>query len=99
MARSSAHGQIIGKCRMKRRDVVGALGASVAIGITPPAVTAQEAPQRSPGEIVTYRTATDLMRALAAREFSSRELVDAAIARIEAVDPKVNAAVVRDFDR
>jgi hypothetical protein len=69
MARSSAHGQIIGKCRMKRRDVVGALGASVAIGITPPAVTAQEAPQRSPGEIVTYRTATDLMRALAAREY------------------------------
>ena len=53
----------------------------------------------SPGEIVTYRTATDLMRSLAAREMSSRELVDAAIARIEAVDPKVNAVVVRDFDR
>jgi Asp-tRNA(Asn)/Glu-tRNA(Gln) amidotransferase A subunit family amidase len=29
----------------------------------------------------------------------ARELVDAAIARIEAVDPKVNAVVVRDFDR
>jgi hypothetical protein len=62
-------------------------------GITP------AAPHESPGEIVTYRTATDLMRALAAGETSSRELVDAAIARIEAVDSKVNAVVVRDFDR
>jgi amidase len=99
MARSSAHGQIIGKLGMKRRDLVGALGASVAIGIPPPAAAPPGVPQGSPEEIVTYRSAADLMRALAAREISSRELVDAAIARIEAVDPKVNAVVVRDFDR
>src|SRR6185369_11113554 len=30
---------------------------------------------------------------------SSRDLVDAAISRIEALDPKINAVVVRDFDR
>ena len=30
---------------------------------------------------------------------SPRELLDAAIARIEALDPKINAVVVRDFDR
>ncbi|HXC11791.1 MAG TPA: amidase family protein [Stellaceae bacterium] len=33
---------------------------------------------------------------LAAREISARELCDAAIARIEALDPKINAVVVRD---
>ena len=36
---------------------------------------------------------------LADKEISARELVDAAIARIEALDPKINAVVVRDFDR
>lgn len=46
-----------------------------------------------------YRTATDLRAALADRKLSSRELVDAAISRIEALDPKINAVVVRDFDR
>ena len=84
---------------MKRRGLVGALGASVALGVAPAAGAPSAGPHGSPGEIVTYRTAIDLMRALAAREISSRELVDAAIARIEAVDPKVNAVVVRDFDR
>ena len=47
----------------------------------------------------TYRSASDLIEALAARQISSRELVDAAITRIEALDQKINAVVVRDFDR
>ena len=47
----------------------------------------------------TYRNATDLIQALATRQISARELLDAAIARIEALDPKINAVVVRDFDR
>jgi amidase len=38
-------------------------------------------------------------QALANRQVSSRELVDSAISRIEALDPKINAVVVRDFDR
>ena len=46
-----------------------------------------------------YRTAGELVQALAERKVSSRELVDAAIARIEALDPKINAVVVRDFER
>jgi amidase len=46
-----------------------------------------------------YRSAGELVQALASRQISSRELVDAAIARIEALDPKINAVVVRDFDR
>jgi amidase len=46
-----------------------------------------------------YRSAEELGKALADREASSRELVDAAIARIEALDPRINAVVVRDFER
>src|SRR5438270_9303365 len=46
-----------------------------------------------------YRTATELVKALADRKVSSRELIDAAITRIEALDPKINAVVVRDFER
>jgi amidase len=46
-----------------------------------------------------YRSAAELVRMLAAREISARELCDAAIARIEALDPRINAVVVRDFDR
>jgi amidase len=43
--------------------------------------------------------AGELVEALAKRQVSSRELVDSAIARIEAPDSKINAVVVRDFDR
>jgi amidase len=46
-----------------------------------------------------YRTAAEFVRMLAAREISAGELCDAAIARIEALDPGINAVVVRDFDR
>ena len=46
-----------------------------------------------------YRSATDTVAALARREISSRELVEGAIARIEAGDGRINAVVVRDFER
>ena len=50
---------------------------------------------------IDYPTATagELAAALAARKVSAVELVDAAVARIEAVDGPINAVVVRDFDR
>src|ERR1700674_3227342 len=46
-----------------------------------------------------YRTTKDLVAALAARQVSAVELVDRSIARIEAHDAKLNAVVVRDFER
>jgi amidase len=46
-----------------------------------------------------YHTATDLLGALAARRATSVELVEAAIARIEAEDGRLSAVVVRDFER
>ena len=54
--------------------------------------------KEDPGGLA-YRSAGDLVKMLADRKISSRELVDAAIARIEALDPKINAVVVRDFER
>lgn len=46
-----------------------------------------------------YRSAAALVAALAAGEVSSVALLEAAIARIEAVDGRLNAVVIRDFDR
>ena len=46
-----------------------------------------------------YRSVRELTAALAARKVSSAELVDLAVARIEARDGKLNAVVVRDFVR
>jgi amidase len=47
----------------------------------------------------TYATATELTVALAERRASSVELTQAAIARIQRYDDKINAVCVRDFDR
>src|SRR5215469_4970745 len=65
--------------------------ALVAGAVIPPRATA--------GDDLGYRSAGELVEALANQQASSRELVDAAIARIEALDGKINAVVVRDFDR
>jgi hypothetical protein len=73
-----------------RRAFMAAAGA-VAIGAVIPARAAAVS-------ALDYRTAGELMKVLADRQVSSRELVDAAIARIEAIDPKINAVVVRDFE-
>jgi len=44
----------------------------------------------------TFRTAAELIRMLEARKISARELCDEAI---EALDTRINAVVVRDFDQ
>jgi amidase len=46
-----------------------------------------------------YRTIKELIEALQARKISASELVEHAIARIEALDQRLNAVVVRDFER
>ena len=78
-----------------RRHVIAGLGATAA-------TTMLASPGMAAGEdaaVPTYRTAVDLVQALAARQISARELLDAAIARIEKLDGTINAVVVRDFDR
>jgi amidase len=78
-----------------RRSVVAAIAATAA---TTTIASAGAAAREDPAGLA-YRTAGELLQALADRQVSSRELLDAAIARIEALDPKINAVVVRDFDR
>ena len=81
--------------KLDRRSVLAGVGATEAGAVLSPTL----ALSASGTTIPTYRTATDLVEALAARQISARELLDIAIARIEALDPKINAVVVRDFDR
>jgi amidase len=47
----------------------------------------------------SFRTATEMSAALAAKQVSAVELAQDAIARIERHDGKINAVCVRDFDR
>jgi len=79
-----------------RRSVMAGMAATAA-ALLP--VNANEAAAGGASEGLAYRTAGDLVKAIAGRQVSSRELVDSAISRIEALDPKINAIVVRDFER
>jgi amidase len=59
---------------------------------------AQQAVSIPPSEW-DYRTTNELVAALHGRKISAVELTDHVISRIEALDPQINAVVVRDFDR
>jgi amidase len=83
------------KRKPSRRTLLAAAGATAAASALPPA----RAGTRAAASELTYRTAGELLKALADKQVSSRDLVEAAITRIEALDPKINAVVVRDFDR
>ena len=75
-----------------RRGLLIGMGATAADAVLPVQANTRDDP-------MAYRAAAELIEALAKRRVSSRELVDSAIARIEALDSKINAVVVRDFDR
>jgi len=79
---------------LSRRSFVTMIAAAAAGGRRP-------LTQAVAGEVSTfaYRTGSELRVALIERKVSARELLDVAIARIETFDPKINAVVVRDFDR
>jgi Asp-tRNA(Asn)/Glu-tRNA(Gln) amidotransferase A subunit family amidase len=46
-----------------------------------------------------YGSISTLLSALHARKVSASELIEHTIARIEALDGRINAVIVRDFDR
>ncbi len=54
---------------------------------------------QSSDSLWNYGATKELVDALQARKVSAIELTDHVIARIEALDPKLNAVVVRDFER
>ena len=68
------------------------------------ALAAEAAAQAAPNSAVTsstlaYRSTHELVAMLVARQVSAVELLHQSIARIEALDPRINAVVVRDFER
>ena len=71
-----------------RRSFIAVVGAAAAATALAPAKTCAAPDQVGPA----YRTAGELVPALVGGQVSSRELVDSAIARIEALDLKINAA-------
>jgi len=83
------------RCEQSRRSFIAAMAAT-AVADSLPSVGAAAPPDSTS---FAYRDAGELVRLLARRRISSRELVDAAITRIEALDGKINAVVVRDFER
>jgi amidase len=83
-----------------RREFLAGAGAAAAAAVLPrgTAVALDETGAAGSGDMA-YRSAADLVAALAGKHISSVELTDLAIARIEALDKPINAVVVRDFDR
>ena len=82
-----------------RRDFLATVGAAAALPIVATRALAQAKgePKKTAG--LEYRTAEALAAALVARQISAVELTNHAIARIEALDGRINAVVVRDFER
>ena len=85
-----------------RREFLLATGAAAAGALStsawPRRAFAQASSTIAPSEW-DYRTAKETADALQARKISTVELTDHVIARIQALDQKLNAVVVRDFDR
>jgi hypothetical protein len=77
-----------------RRSLVTAVGVATIAGTLP-----RRARSAGTAAEPAYLTAGELLQALADRQTSARELTDATIGRIEALDAKINAVVARDFDR
>jgi amidase len=83
-----------------RRDFLTEAGAIAVAGLSIAAVRSTGALGQTPATAgLEYRTVAELASGLARRQFSATELVDHAIARIEALDGPINAVVVRDFER
>src|SRR5262249_61817940 len=83
------------RCEATRRSFMTGMAAAATIGAEGPSIAIAREEPSAPA----YRTAGELVEALAGKEGSSGELVDAAISRIERIDQTINAVVVRDFPR
>ena len=83
--------------KLDRRAFLAGAGAAAAAGVSPrPSLAATDGHGAGGLE---YRSASELLGMLADKRVSAVELVDSSISRIEALDAKTNAVVVRDFDR
>ena len=82
-----------------RREFLAVAGAAAALPLAPTSAIAQASDAAQKASSLEYRTAEALLAALAARQISAVELTNHAIARIELLDTRINAVVVRDFQR
>jgi len=84
-----------------RRDLLikAAAAAAAAMPATGAFGPARAATTTTEGSELDYCSTTALVDALAQRKVSAMELFERAAARIEALDPRINAVVVRDFER
>lgn len=86
-----------------RRHFLIAIGAVAVTGAISKDGWSRRAFAQKPGSMAgsewDYRTAKELVEALQARKISAVELAEHVIARMEALDSRLNAVVVHDFDR
>ena len=86
---------------MNRRFFLGAAAGTLAAmsGTSPNPASAQKARATALGQGLDYRSVSELRALLDARKVSAVELFEHAVGRIEALDLRINAVVVRDFER
>ena len=86
---------------MNRRFFLGAAAGTLAAmaGPAPNPASAQRARATASGQSLDYRSVSELRALLDARKVSAVELFEHAVGRIEALDLRINAVVVRDFER
>ena len=86
---------------MNRRFFLGAAAGTLATmsGPSPNPASAQKARAAGLGQSLDYRSVSELRALLDARKVSAVELFEHAVGRIEALDLRINAVVVRDFER
>lgn len=87
---------------MNRRFLLGAATSTVATMAATkltPAFGQKGARSSAPEQRLDYASVSDLRALLDARKISASELLEHAVGRIEALDSRINAVVVRDFER
>jgi len=84
---------------MTRRTFGKAIGAMAAVGSTHASVVASAAPPPVSGDALCDLSAVDLAARIQKREVSARDVMTAHLARVERVNPKVNAVVTLVAER
>ena len=84
---------------MTRRTFGKAIGAIAAVGSTHASVVASAAPPPVSGDALCDLSAVDLAARIQKREVSARDVMTAHLARVERVNPKVNAVVTLVAER
>src|SRR5271166_389994 len=87
---------------MSRREFVIGMAATSSGVVFAEDVARSQRAQAAPGTATKdfqYRATGDLVAALAQRKISATELLEQSISRIAALDGRINAVVVHDFER